>query len=228
MMNILRRLFRPSAPPTLNSIAAYALWAATYPPHAHNALMEVEQSAMLRLLPDLRGRDVLDLACGTGRYGLIAAERGARHVVGADNSLAMLRAGKLKSATEATSARLPFAAESFDVVVCGLALGHLQRDSLMHTLTEIARVLRPGGVLLFSDFHPYLYLNGGRRTFASPDGKTYAVEHYVYFPSEYFDLLRDATMILSGFEEPRAKLGKIELPAVLVMRGEKPVNAEGS
>ncbi len=60
---------------------------------AHNKLMEIEQAAMLRQLPPLVGRDVLDLACGTGRYSQIAAERGARRVVGADNSFAMLRAG---------------------------------------------------------------------------------------------------------------------------------------
>ncbi|MBX3086818.1 MAG: class I SAM-dependent methyltransferase [Anaerolineae bacterium] len=228
MMRLLRRLIRPSTPPTLKSTSAYALWAATYPPHAHNALMEIEQAAMLRLMPELRGRDVLDLACGTGRYGLIAAERGARRVVGVDNSLPMLKAGQLQGAAEAMSARLPFAAETFDVVLCGLALGHLPRAELVSTLAEISRVLRPGGVLLFSDFHPYVYLNGGRRTFTSPDGKTYAVEHYVYFPSEYFTLLRDSTMILNGFEEPRTMLGGIELPAVLVMRGEKPLTVRGA
>jgi hypothetical protein len=55
----------------------------------------------------------------------------------------------------------------------------------------------------------------------------YAVEHYVYFPSEYFTLLHDSLIILTGFEEPRAKLGGIELPAVLVMRGEKPIRGAG-
>ena len=36
---------------------AYAAWAPTYPPHAHNALMEVEQTAVLELLPPVSGRD---------------------------------------------------------------------------------------------------------------------------------------------------------------------------
>src|SRR5215468_1484054 len=92
MLSRLREIIR-AAPRTLPSVDAYALWAATYPPRAHNRLMEIEQESMLRLLPDLADRDVLDLACGTGRYAAIAHQRDARNVVGTDNSLAMLRGG---------------------------------------------------------------------------------------------------------------------------------------
>jgi len=79
--------------PTLPVSAAYALWAETYPPEAHNALMAMEQKAMLTLMaamPSLAGRSVLDLACGTGRYSRIAAQAGAARIVGADSSAAML------------------------------------------------------------------------------------------------------------------------------------------
>src|SRR5258707_10447274 len=86
----LKKRFRV-APPTLKSLEAYALWAESYPPYAHNRLMQIEQAAMLRLLPPLAGRSVLDLACGTGRYARIALECGAARVVGVDNSAAMLR-----------------------------------------------------------------------------------------------------------------------------------------
>src|SRR3954468_19380131 len=56
-----------SPPPTLAPAAAYALWAASYPPHAHNPLMLAEERAMLALLPaDLRGRKVLDAAAAAG------------------------------------------------------------------------------------------------------------------------------------------------------------------
>src|SRR5437764_64541 len=78
---------------TLRSLEAYALWAPCYPPYAHNGLMEIEQAAMLRLMPTLTDRVVLDLACGTGRYGRIATQAGAAQVVGVDNSVPMLEAG---------------------------------------------------------------------------------------------------------------------------------------
>src|SRR5215212_107953 len=77
--------------PTLTPTAAYALWAASYPPHAHNPLMLAEERAMLALLPaDLRGRAVLDAGCGSGRYVLHALRRSARRVLGIDLSAEML------------------------------------------------------------------------------------------------------------------------------------------
>jgi SAM-dependent methyltransferase len=92
MRQLLRRVLK-RAMPVLPSVQAYRLWAAAYPPHAHNPLMQLEQDAMLQLMPDMRGKWVLDLACGTGRYGLIALEQGAAGVVGVDNSPDMLQPG---------------------------------------------------------------------------------------------------------------------------------------
>src|SRR5215510_1905626 len=77
--------------PILEPVPAYALWAASYPPHAHNPLMLAEERAMLALLPaDLRGRVVLDAGCGSGRYLLHALRRNARRVLGVDLSAEML------------------------------------------------------------------------------------------------------------------------------------------
>src|SRR5687768_3085204 len=69
--------------------SAYALWAATYPPRPHNALMEVEHETVLALVPDVRGLTVLDAGCGSGRYLHVLAGRGAR-AIGIDLSAAML------------------------------------------------------------------------------------------------------------------------------------------
>jgi len=202
----------------LPSREAYARWAASYPPYPHNALMEIEQAAMLRLLPDVQGRDVLDLACGTGRYGKIAMERGARRVVGVDDSFAMLRAGVVAPRAEGTMDRLPLSAACVDVVLCGMALGHLSAEALRRTFAEVARVLRPGGEFLFSDFHPYLALHGGQRTFTDQYGATFAVEHRINFISDYFALGRDFSMILMSIEEPQTMIRKRQVPAVVVMR----------
>ena len=73
--------------PALAPAVAYALWAASYPPHAHNPLMLAEQRALLSLLPtDLREQSVLDAGCGSGRYVLHALRRNARRVLGVDLS----------------------------------------------------------------------------------------------------------------------------------------------
>lgn len=50
-----------NAATVLEPEAAYALWAAGYPAHAHNPVMQAEERAMLAMLPaDLRGSSVLD------------------------------------------------------------------------------------------------------------------------------------------------------------------------
>jgi malonyl-CoA O-methyltransferase len=197
---------------TLSSLDAYDQWAAAYPPHAHNALMEAEESAMKSLFPPLSGQVVLDLACGTGRYGLLARDSGAKTIVGLDNSPAMLRANALPYRALAATEAIPLASRSVDVILCGLALGHLPRLEL--SLTEIARILKPGGCALVSDFHPFMFLSGRRRTFTAPDGKTYAVEHYPHLYADYHRAASDAGLRIESVLEPRYN----NAPVVIVYR----------
>lgn len=196
----LRRVVSPGQIQTLSSLAAYDQWAATYPPEAHNALMQAEESAMLSLMPLLNGCVILDLACGTGRYGRYAQERGARQVISLDNSPAMLKANQSGWPALATTEAIPLPSLSVDVVLCGLALGHLPQ--LEPSLQEISRVLKPDGWALISDFHPFIFLNGQKRTFTAPDGKVYAVEHYAHLYTDYFRAATAAQLRLVDLKEP--------------------------
>jgi malonyl-CoA O-methyltransferase len=199
-MNYFKRLFsRPLQ--TLTSVNAYELWAQSYPAEAHNPLMVLEQEAMLSLMPDLAGKTVLDLACGTGRYGKIALKAGAKLVLGFDNSHAMLKTAVIPQIALASSEAIPLASNSLDMVISGLALGHLPRLEI--SLSEISRVLKPQGSVFISDFHPYQYLKGARRTFNDGKGKTYAVEHYVHHLSEYFTLGEKHRLRLKAVLEPQ-------------------------
>lgn len=210
MRDFFRRRPRP-----LPSRDAYALWAASYPAHAHNPLMALEEEAVCALLPDLRGAAVLDLACGTGRYSRIAQERGAARVVGADDSPAMLHANRAAPATLASMEALPFGAGCFDGVLCGLAVGHLPR--LGPALREIARVLQPGGWALISDLHPFAALKGAQRTFTTASGTTCAVVHHVHLYSDYHRAATAAGLIIDATAEPAlAQAGTG--PAVLALR----------
>jgi len=105
------------------------------------------------VLSKVRASDeVLDMGCGTGRFTVSLAER-VSVVSGLDLSGAMLEAARKKLADrgltadlrEGDMAALPFPDESFDVVVCMLALMHIPRDDRQQVFHEVARVLRPGG-----------------------------------------------------------------------------------
>ncbi len=201
LKSIFRRVGGTAVPTTLSSLAAYERWATSYPPHAHNALMKAEEAAMMKLCPPLAGQYVLDLACGSGRYSLIAAEAGAAQVVGFDNSMPMLRANKMSMKGVSTTEAIPLACGSIDIVLCGLALGHLA--TLDMTFGEVSRVLKPGGYALISDFHPFIFLNGQQRTFTGPDGQVYAVEHYAHLYGDYHAAGMKAGLSVDAILEPR-------------------------
>ena len=121
---------------------------------AENALVE-------RFLPP-RGR-VLDLGCGNGRVALALAERG--YVVeGLDISPSMIEEARAAAAAAGVDARfrvgdavkLPYDENELDAVVFACnGIGHLTRDGKVACLVEVQRVLRPGGVALFSLRTPY-------------------------------------------------------------------------
>ena len=168
---------------------AYALWAASYPPRAHNPVMQAEERAMLGLMPtDLHGLSVLDAGCGSGRYMLHALDRGAAHVTGVDLAVEMLaRAGEELDARrhvgrikllQGDLEGLPVPDASADLTVCGLTIGHL--DHLRAALAELRRVTRPGGTILCSDVHPTGHALGWLRDFKSGGGH-YAVRHTPHF-----------------------------------------------
>lgn len=201
----------------LNSQQAYDQWAVDYPPMPHNQLMEVEHRAMVALMPSLYDRVVLDVACGTGRWGQWAVAQNARCVLGLDNSPAMLRNSVLQHIALAHIESLPVATASIDVVLCGLAIGHVSHP--LNTIVEIGRVLKSGGVALLSDFHPYLAWSGAKRTFKARNGETYAVEHYAHGYADWHAAASAGELRIAGVQEPRL-LDKTP-PVVLVMRLEK-------
>src|SRR5216683_3247126 len=80
---------RRAKPLELDVLDAYARWAGGYAPEAHNPLMQMEEQAVLELMPQTAGR-WLDLACGSGRYLKQRASRDDDRAVGLDISRPML------------------------------------------------------------------------------------------------------------------------------------------
>jgi malonyl-CoA O-methyltransferase len=177
--------------------------------------MELEQSALSQLLPILSGRRVIDLACGSGRYGELAQRQGASAVYGVDHSPEMLSRARFPVCQGELDA-LPFPSGWGEVAICGLALGHLPPTRLEAAFREIGRILSVGGVLAVSDFHPYQAQRGAARTF-TVNGRLYAVEHYAHSLESYRSALNQAGFYLEAVQEvtPPETNGT---PAILVWR----------
>jgi malonyl-CoA O-methyltransferase len=160
------------------TLAAYERWAPLYPPTAHNPLMRAEQQVMVELWPPVAGRRALDLACGSGRYSRLLTAAKAAEVVAMDFCVPMLRQVSAAARVCGSMMQLPFAAQAFDVVISGLALGHA--TDVRPWMAEVARVLTPGGTLLYSDFHPEAARAGLPRSFKDQNDRTWTVPHRGY------------------------------------------------
>lgn len=185
--------------------AAYDLWARDYPPVPHNALMRAEQAALLALWPDVAGARALDLASGSGRYALLLQQRGAASVVATDLSPAMLARSPVPARVRADMMNLPFAAASFDAIVSGLAVGHA--PSLGAWMAEAARVLAPGGTLLYSDFHPDAARAGLTRSFTDTAQHRHELLHGLYDPADHRAAAASAGLAIDALVELRVGRG---------------------
>lgn len=106
------------------------------------------------------GARVVDVATGTGAVAIELARAGAREVVGVDQSADMLASGRERveaagvadrvRLVEGRAERLPFEDGEFDALTVTYLLRYV--DDPAATLKELARVVRPGGVVASLEF----------------------------------------------------------------------------
>jgi ubiquinone/menaquinone biosynthesis C-methylase UbiE len=212
----------------------YAKWATGYDAY-ENPLVMIEEPIVRRLVGDVRGASVLDVACGTGRHTKWLADRGAR-VTGVDRSAAMLEVAKKK--LEGLDAELlvgdvdalPVPASTFDVVVSALVMEHVEH--VAPALAEAHRALRSGGVLVLSVYHPAFLWKGVPPHFkAEGEDQEYEMPAFVHLPSEYVAAVLALGMGLTDFLEPLvddaliARCPRMKkhqgLPLAIILRAEK-------
>lgn len=118
---------------------------------------------LLRLAGDVDGLRVLDAGCG---HGPLAAELRALGAIvsGFDLSPGMVAIAKARLGENSDvrvadlTEPLPYDDDCFDLVVCSLALHYV--EDWAPTLSELRRVLRPGGRLVLAIIHPFVYAFG--------------------------------------------------------------------
>jgi ubiquinone/menaquinone biosynthesis C-methylase UbiE len=143
-----------------------------------------EWPALRALLPQLRGRRVLDLGCGFGWFCRWARERGAAHVLGIDASKKML--ARARATTEdsdityirADMEQLELPAQSLDLVYSSLAFHYVEQ--LTRLMSQVYRALVPGGSLVFSVEHPIFSATVWSEWLLDPAGrKLWPIDRYL-------------------------------------------------
>lgn len=143
-----------------------------------------EWHELKRMLPDLRGKRVLDLGCGFGWHCRYAIENGAKSVIGVDISEMMINEANKKTASDYIRyicmpiEDIDFSEDSFDIVISSLTLHYV--SSFEAVLTNIKKWLVSGGEFVFSVEHPIFTAQGVQDWYYDNKGNRlhWPVDHY--------------------------------------------------
>lgn len=213
--------------------ADYDEFARAYVEENENGLFNrwYERPEVLRLAGDVEGLRVLDAGCGHGPLMRELGDRGAT-VSGFDLSPAMIAIARARLGQDADlrvadlAAPLPYGADEFDLVTCSLALHYV--EDWRPPLDELRRVIRPGGRLIVSLVHPFVFaaVHHDQDYFALTRfseeydfGGTTAVLTYWHRPlQDALNAFLDAGFTLTGLTEPEVHP---DTPAELLPPGGK-------
>ncbi|AWH32296.1 MULTISPECIES: class I SAM-dependent methyltransferase [Stenotrophomonas] len=122
----------------------------------------IEVRTLLQLAGPLQGRDVLDLACGSGYYGRVLLRHGARSAVGVDQSQGMIDFARALS--RHSNDDMQFHTRdvldmadigTFDIVVAAWLFNYAECPATLQAMfAAVERHLKPGGRLVVQTFNP--------------------------------------------------------------------------
>lgn len=193
------------------------------------ALQERVRNELLMRLDELKQtpKAILDLGCGTGHATRALKRRHPKALsVAVDIAPGMLAQARRQARwprrferVRADAYALPFRDGSFDLVFSSLMLQWC--DDLDAVFAEIARVLRPGGLLLFSTFGPGT-LAELREAWGASDAAGNHVNHF-FDPHAY-----GSALLHAGLTEPVLDVDRVVLgyrDALTLMRELKAIGA---
>lgn len=133
-----------------------------------------EWHVLRRMLPDFKGKRVLDLGCGFGWHCLYAIEQGAVSALGIDISQKMIEEAKKKNVSSQIQYQcmaiedFKFAPESYNIVISSLTFHYL--ESFADICKKVNRCLTKGGSFVFSVEHPVFTAYGTQDWYTDADG----------------------------------------------------------
>jgi len=184
LFNWFKQYLTPSRKKEAEPALAYDQWSSGYDSQPGNLMLALDEQICSELLSEtvIEGKIVADIGCGTGRHWAKIWDKRPARLIGLDVSagmLAMLRQKYPEAETELlTDHRLRgLANESCHLILSTLTVAHI--DPIGAALAEWRRVLKPGGEILITDYHPDALVQGGQRTFRH-NNKTVAVRNHIH------------------------------------------------
>lgn len=145
-----------------------------------------EWNTLKNLLPDFKGKRVLDLGCGYGWHCIYAMQQGAVSATGIDISEKMLAMAREKTTNpEVNYIAMPiedidFPPDCFDIVISSLALHYV--PSFEQVVRKVRKCLTTDGYFVFSAEHPVFTAQGTQDWYYDKEGHIlhFPVDHYFY------------------------------------------------
>lgn len=128
-----------------------------------NNLFEIP--ALFSMMPELKGKRILDLGCGFGEHCRRFADCGAEKIVGIDISEKMLETARAEnSGDRITYLNMPIEEvgrlnENFDIIISSLALHYV--EDFEEAVRNVYNLLCDGGFFIFSQEHPLCTCHSG-------------------------------------------------------------------
>jgi 2-polyprenyl-3-methyl-5-hydroxy-6-metoxy-1,4-benzoquinol methylase len=183
---------------------------------------EMNNPATFRLIGNVNGQRVLDLACGEGYNTRILARKGAK-VTGVDFSRKLIELARIEETREKLGIDYrtsdvadlsEFPSSHFDVVTCFMALMDIK--NYCATMSEVSRVLKNMGRFVFSIPHPCFELEriGTTKNYFVPTEETvdwkmerllkpFKTTSFHRTMTDYFNILQKSRLLVKRLVEPR-------------------------
>jgi SAM-dependent methyltransferase len=174
----------------------------------------VNTPAFFAMLPNVSGLRGLDIGCGKGHNTRLAARRGAK-LTAIDISRTFIRHAREAERKQpfgidyraASAVDLPFPDESFDFTMATMSFMDIPEHEKV--ISEVYRVLKPGGFLQFSITHP-CFMTPHLKSVRDETGKKVAYEVGDYFRPLHGQI--DEWIFSAAPPDLKAKLPKFRVP----------------
>lgn len=186
MIATIRQLFQKasSSGNVINPVPAYEIWSETYDRQSGNLMLDLDEEIFTDLLNelDIKGKVLADVGCGTGRHWKKLYQKHPAFLIGFDVSAGMLTK-LLQKFPEALTQLIADNSlkqvpdETIHCLVSTLTIAHI--PDIEEAICAWARIMKPGGDLIITDFHPMMLALGGKRSFKH-DGQRFSVVNRVH------------------------------------------------